>query len=48
MAQASLLDGLTLDLFPLTQDVLGPAMIGIGWRSVAEALMIAAVCVDFH
>lgn len=45
MAQASLLDGLTLDLFALTQDVLGPAMICIGWRNVAEALMIAAVVI---
>lgn len=41
MAQASLLDGFTLDLFPLVQNFLCPAMIGV----VAEALMVAAVVV---
>jgi hypothetical protein len=32
-------------MLPLAQDGLCPAVIGIGWRDVAEALMVAAVVV---
>lgn len=45
MAQASLLDGLTLDLFPLTQDLRRASIIGIGKRNITDALIVAVVIV---
>ena len=45
MVQAPGLDGLTLYLLALLQDLRHPAMIGIDGCDIAEALMIAAVVV---
>ena len=45
MVQAPGLDGLTLYLLALLQDLLHPAMISVDGCDIAEALMIAAVIV---
>ena len=43
--QAPMLDGLAFDPFALFDDGCGPAEVGVGWRHVVEALMIALVIV---
>ena len=43
--QASMLDSLAFDLFALFYDCCGPAKVGVGWRYVVEALVIAPVVV---
>ena len=43
--QASMLDSLAFDLFALFYDCCGPAEVGVGWRYVVEALVIAPVVV---
>jgi len=43
--QASMLDRLVFDLFSLFYACCGPAEVGVGWRYVVEALVIAPVVV---
>ena len=43
--QASMLDSLAFDPFALFDDGCSPAEVGVGWRYVVEALVIAPVVV---
>src|SRR5690554_6364667 len=43
--QAAMLDGLPFDPFALFDDGTGPAEVGVGWRHVAQALVIAPMVV---
>lgn len=43
--QAPMLDGLPFDPFSLFDDSCGPAEVGVGWRHVAQALVIAPMVV---
>ena len=45
MQQASMFDGVSFDPFALFDDGCSPAEVGVGWRYVVEALVIAPVVV---
>ena len=47
MLQAPMLDGLSLDPFSLFDDGFGPAEVGVGWRHIVQALVVAPVVVVF-
>ncbi len=43
--QAPMVDSLAFDPFALFDDGFGPAKVGVGWRHVVEALVVAPVVV---
>ena len=45
--QASMLDGLAFDPFPVFDDGFGPAEVGIGGCHIVEALVVAPMIVVF-